>query len=86
MMQVSKQANAQDLAAVGLTRLSRQPLIVKCCSCGCRMAPKRDASTEAPEICVVAVHKRVWLMSSRRAAAPLAASTSGRLRQGSVVD
>jgi hypothetical protein len=39
MMGPSKQAGLQDLAAVGLVRLSRQPLIVKCCACGVEWRP-----------------------------------------------
>jgi hypothetical protein len=39
MMHLSKQASAQDLAAVGHTRLSRQPLIVKCSGCGVEWRP-----------------------------------------------
>jgi hypothetical protein len=35
----SKQASASALAAVGLTRLSREPLIVKCSSCGVEWRP-----------------------------------------------
>jgi hypothetical protein len=39
MLHLSKQASAQDLDTVGLTRLSRQPLIVKCRYCGVEWRP-----------------------------------------------